>query len=82
MSFYSTEMFCMCNIRWSGQILEVAKRGGDTWYDFILEISRIWTAGTFLINVRHAAIVRGITSYLLISFNSVSDAVGAVVQYI
>ena len=51
-------------------------------YDFILEFSRIWTTATFLLNIRHAAIVWGITACLLISFNSGSAALGAVVRYI
>ena len=50
-------------------------------YDFILEFSRIWTTATFLLNIRHAAIVWGITACLLISFNSGSAALGAVVRY-
>ena len=51
------------------------------WYDFILEFSRIWVTATFLLNIRHAAIVWGITACLLISFNSGSGALGAVVRY-
>ena len=54
----------------------------NQWYDFILEFSRIWTTATFLLNIRHAAIVWGITACLLISFNSGSAALGAVVRYI
>ena len=53
----------------------------NQWYDFILEFSRIWTTATFLLNIRHAAIVWGITACLLISFNSGSAALGAVVRY-
>ena len=49
-------------------------------YDFILEFSRIWTTATFLLNIRHAVIVWGITACLLISFNSGSAALGAVVR--
>ena len=52
----------------------------NQWYDFILEFSRIWTTATFLLNIRHAAIVQGITACLLISFNSGSAALGAVVR--
>ena len=50
-------------------------------YDFILEFSRIWTTATFLLNIRHAAIVWGITACLLISFNSGRAALCAVVWY-
>ena len=46
----------------------------------IIEFSRIWTTATFLLNIRHASIVRGITACLLISFNSGSAALGAVVR--
>ena len=52
----------------------------NQWYDFILEFSRIWTTATFLLNIRPAAIVWGITACLLISFNSGSAALGAVVR--
>ena len=51
------------------------------WHDFTLEFSRIWTTDTFLLNIRHAAIVWGIMACLLISFNSGSAALGAVVRY-
>ena len=54
----------------------------NQWYDFILEFSRIWTTATFLLNIGHAAIVWGITACLLISFNSGSAALGAVVRYL
>ena len=53
----------------------------NQWYDFILEFSRIWTTATFLLNIRPAAIVQGITACLLLSFNSGSAALGAVVRY-
>ena len=48
----------------------------------ILEFSRIWTTDTFLLNIRPAAIVRGIMACLLISFNSGSAALGVVVRYL